>query len=372
MASGNQQQKNQGQENVESTHDSRPDHEQHNSLTIALYSDPGRTSMWVRRLLSEDGEGWSRGATIIHKQALIPLREDDTLDLESALQWARDDEADLTVIVTEIPRMAGRHPKRAEMHFEDSLAIISFPALGPVRLRQCLRRELRTCVDALRFTSVEEAREQEGLSSRVKLQSQNRSAYTTAPPGFPARLWTTLGMVAGNEPIWSVPKLSGLFSAAAATGAFGIFFSTIWEMASFLPAWRLFVVSCIAVFVVVSWLILANRLWDRPAKVGGKREALMYNLSTIVSLVVTVALLYVVLFLGILSVGLLLIDPEFLSNTINDDAHFFTYVDIAWLSASMGTVAGAIGSNFDERADLRTLTQGSREMQRYPRDVEQR
>ncbi len=38
----------------------------------------------------------------------------------------------------------------------------------------------------------------------------------------------------------------------------------------------------------------------------------------------------------------------------------------------MGVVAGAIGSNFDEDADLKNLTQGSREAQRYPRDDEQR
>ena len=37
------------------------------------------------------------------------------------------------------------------------------------------------------------------------------------------------------------------------------------------------------------------------------------------------------------------------------------YVDIAWLAASMGTVAGSLGSNFDSEADIRRLTQGRRE-----------
>lgn len=386
---------NQGQQDVEQTQDSskyhpegaEKDHTQHRDqgaaeeyhdagqdadhLTIAIYSDPGRTSMWIRRLLEDRGEGWSRGAKLVHKQVLIPLRDDDTLDLDEAQSWARQDEADITVIVTEVPRMAGRRPKRAELHFAESLAIISLPALGPVRIRQCLRRELRTCVDALVYDSLDQARAVEGFSSRVVGQRGYDTVYTTAPRGFPARFWTTMGMVAGNEPLWSMPKLSGFFSAAAATGAFGIFFSTIWEMANALPSWRLGVVTCIAVAVVVAWLILANRLWDRPAAVGGKREALMYNLSTIYSLLVSVGLLYLMLFTAILVVGMLLIDPEFLANTIGDDAGFITYVNIAWLSASMGTVAGAVGSNFDDDIDLRNLTQGSRELQRYPRDSEQ-
>ena len=70
--------------------------------------------------------------------------------------------------------------------------------------------------------------------------------------------------------------------------------------------------------------------------------------------------------------ALLLIDPEFMTQEIGEDAAFLNYIDIAWLSASMGVVAGAIGSNFDDDADLKNLTQGSREAQRYPRDEEQR
>lgn len=340
-------------------------------FTIALYSDPGRTSMWVRRLLDDRGEGWSRGAEVVHQQTLLPLRHDGTLDLPSVQQWTRNDEADITVVITEIPRMAGRKPKVAELHFADRLAIISFPALGPIRVRSGLRRELRRCVDALVHDSVDHARAQGGLTSSVEDQEGYRTYYTTPKGPLPGRTWTTLGMVAANEPLWALPKLSGVFAAAAATGAFGIFFSTIWEMATFLPVWRLAVVALIAVVVMVLWLLLSNRLWDRPGRVGSKREALMYNASTVVSLTVSVAALYLLLFVGILSVGLLLIDPEFMSNTVNEEASFGNYVQIAWLSASMGTVAGAIGSNFDSDATLKHLTQGSREAQRYPRDEEQ-
>lgn len=356
------------------------------SMTIALYSDPGRTSWWVRRLLEKQGEGWSRGAPLVHKQVLIPLRDDSTVDLDAVQEWAREDGADISVVITEVPRLAGRRPKRAELHFRDGLAVISLPALGPIRIRQCLGRELRRAVDALVYDSAQEAREK-GATDRVFDQEDPEqpgsadeddgrdnpeTVYSTSHPLFPGRLWMTLGMVASNEPFWSMPKLSGVFSAAAATGAFGVFFSTIWEMATFLPGWRLATVSFIAVILVVTWLILANQLWDRSSVAGGKKEAFMYNASTITSLLVSVTSLYVLLFLGILAMALLLIDPEFMTQTIGEDAAFRNYLDIAWLSASMGVVAGAIGSNFDDGADLKNLTQGTREAQRYPRDEEQR
>lgn len=329
--------------------------------------------MHVRRLLSEQGQDWSRGATVIHKQILIPLRPDATLDLDEVQNWAREDGADISVVITEVPRTAGRKAKSVELHFAERLAVISLPALGPVGLRASLRSQLRRCVDALAYRSAAEAQEQSGLVTQVEGQEGHETYFLTPARFVPGRLWMTLGMVAANEPFWSLTKLSGVFAAAAATGAFGIFFSTIWEMGNFLPSWRLLVVSLIAIASVVLWLTLANRLWDRPNTVGGRREALMYNASTVVTLLVSVASLYLLLFGGILGVGLLLIEPAFMAQNIGEDqAAFGNYVDVAWLSASMGVVAGAIGANFDDDADLRNITQGSRAAQRYPRDKHQR
>lgn len=343
------------------------------NFTIALYSDPGRTSHQVRKLLEDEGEGWSRGATIKHKQLLIPLRQDATLDLERVLEWAREDGADVSIVITEVPRTAGRKVKSAELHFVEKLAVVSLPAMGPVAVRSSLSKELRRCVDALVYDSVDEAHEQGGLVTHVE-QQEGRESYFVTPSGlFPGRLWMTLGMVAANKPLLSLPKLSGVFAAAAATGAFGIFFSTIWEMANFLPPWRLAVVSVLVVLIVVLWLLLSNKLWDRPGTVGGTKEAFMYNASTVATLLVSVAALYLMLFGGILLMGLLLIEPEFMANNIGvEEATLMNYIDVAWLSASMGVAAGAIGSNFDDDTDLKNLTQGSREAQRYPPDDEQR
>lgn len=356
------------------------------------------------------GARWSAGADVKHERTLLPLRSDGTLDLDEVQQWALDDSVDISVVVTEIPRTAARDPKTVELHFAERLAVISLPALGPVMVRRSLRRELGRAVSALAHDTAEQAegadgaqelgepdgqvgsgqggpddssdegsasaqdlmgRVRAGMGSRVENQEGHETVYISSPRWFPGRMWATLGMVAANEPMWSLPKLSAVFAAAAATGAFGIFFSTIWEMANVLPAWRLSVVSVIAVVVVVLWLILANRLWDRTGDVGGKREAFMYNSSTVVTLLISVSALYLLLFTGILVVASLLIDPGFMAQEIGQEADFGNYVDIAWLSASMGTVAGAIGSNFDDNADLENLTQGSREAKRYPRDEDQ-
>jgi len=346
------------------------------SKTIMLYSDPGRTSLLVRKMFQkpekDDNAGWAHGAEVTHEQALIPLREDATIDLDEAKRWAREAEADMTVIVTEVPRMAGERPKTAELHFSEGLAIISLPALGPTFILHSLRRELHRVVTALVHGSIDAARAYGGYYAHVEPQKGDDTFFISPGMLFPGRLWMTLGMVAANEPLWSLPKLSGVFAAAAATGAFGIFFTTIWEMASFLPMWRLAVVSVAAISIVSAWLIISNRFWDRSAAVGGAREAFMYNTSTVVSLLASVTVLYLLLFVSILAVGLLLIEPGFMADILGEETSFMNYVEIAWLSASLGTFAGAIGANFDDSVELKNLTQGSRELQRYPKDEEQR
>ena len=75
--------------------------------------------------------------------------------------------------------------------------------------------------------------------------------------------------------------------------------------------------------------------------------------------------LYAGLVVLILLAGLVVIDPEFMAATLGTgEVGFTNYLDIAWMSAAMGVVAGALGSSFDSQTDLRRLTHGQRERQR--------
>lgn len=339
---------------------------------VIIISDPGRTSYLVRRLLRRGPQQWGEQHEITHRQKRLPLRSDGTLDVDVAQEWAREESASMTVVITEIPRVGASGPKSAELHFSERLAVISLPVQGPVRVLHGLRRELDRALVTLRrhsFDPVEHMR----VGWRLEQDDERNSAYITPRHTWPARVWMTLGIAASNEPMLSLPKLSGVFAAASATGAFGVFYGSIWGIAEALPSWRMAVTTVLAVLGLVLWLMLRNRLWDRPGSAGGRRLAVMYTVATVLSLLASVAVLYLLLFAGILTIALLLIDPTYMAQTQEGlDGTLMNYVDIAWLAASMGTVAGAVGSNFDPEADLENLTQGSREQLRYPRDAEQR
>lgn len=79
----------------------------------------------------------------------------------------------------------------------------------------------------------------------------------------------------------------------------------------------------------------------------------------------SVTLLYLALFLAFLLSAVIVIDSGFVASTIGTDVSAAAYLDIAWLAGSMGTVAGALGSNFDADDDIRNFPHVRRQAQRF-------
>ena len=296
----------------------------------------------------------------LHRQ--IPLRTNGELDLQGVKEWARDDEADFLIIVTEIPRRAGGQPTISSIHIDEDLAVISMPALGVFRARAKLEKVLKGSIEILKASGVD-AQTQAALRP-FRVEQAEHPEYPviiTAPSWVPGRILLVMGMVAINEPLKTLPKMTGALAAAAATGAFGIFYSTIWQMADALPAWRLGLITVTVILLMSVWLITSNRLWEQNRRYGSLTEAAMYNASVVLSILMSVSLLYIALFAGIFLTGLVVIEAGYMEAVIGEEVTYMNYVDIAWLAASMGTVAGSLGSNFDSEADIRRLTQGRRE-----------
>lgn len=296
----------------------------------------------------------------LHRQ--IPLRTNGELDLQGVKEWARDDEADFLIIVTEIPRRAGGQPTISSIHIDEDLAVISMPALGVFRARAKLEKVLKGSIEILKVSGVD-AQTQAALRP-FRVEQAEHPEYPviiTAPSWVAGRILLVMGMVAINEPLKTLPKMTGALAAAAATGAFGIFYSTIWQMADALPAWRLGLITVTVILLMSVWLITSNRLWEQNRRYGSLTEAAMYNASVVLSILMSVSLLYIALFAGIFLTGLVVIEAGYMEAVIGEEVTYMNYVDIAWLAASMGTVAGSLGSNFDSEADIRRLTQGRRE-----------
>lgn len=325
---------------------------------VDVVADHGPPERTVAKILKEQK---LEGVRQVYRQ--LPLKPNGELDLDGVMQWAADDRADLLIVVTETPRRTGPRPKIAGIYVDEGLVIISLPALGLVNIQHKLEKVIETSIGICRDGRLTGAHKSALWPYRVgygRSRSETR-VFVHAPRVLPGRIVLVLGMVKMNEPLKTLPKLTSALAAAAATSAFGIFYGSIWQMAAALPTIRLAAIALTVIILMAGWLISSNRLWNRGRRYGSIAEGAMYNAAVVVTLLMAVSLLYATLFVGVLVAGLIIIEAGYLSEVLGEKASFRHYLDIAWLAASMGTVAGSLGSNFDSDEDLMRLTHGRRE-----------
>ncbi|WP_309133085.1 hypothetical protein [Brevibacterium sp.] len=273
-------------------------------------------------------------------------------------------DADLVLILTEIPRHTQGNPLIAEVHADRNIAVVSCPTLGAWRTKHRIVKAIMSSIDKLVPWNLNESMRAFSLKGTNWTESDDSQHQTLHAPTLSGGAHLILGMTISNDPWRTAPKLSGALAAASATGAFGIFYSSIWQMSTYLSTFRLLSIGVTAIFVMMTWLILGHKLWDKPVNEKLAPVVMFYNLSTVLTLLFTVVALYAVLAVLIFLGGLVVIDPAFMGQQIQQKASLTNYLDVAWLSAAMGVVAGAIGASFDSDLDVQRLTHGQRMRQR--------
>lgn len=339
-------------------------------VTVLLIADPGLPTARARSI-EEDfqrllDELYSPPISLEVQTSTLHIQTDGALDLSQAKELAQTvGDPDAVLLLTEIPRVEGARPLIAEIFPEHDIAVISCPTLGVVATRQRILDALMSCTARMKPT--QEPRDPSRYERR-------RAQWRAVPDAEDHQMLlgsrviggsrTVLGMVAGNEPFRTAPKLSSALAAALATGAFGIFYNSVWSMSMYLTTQRLLGIGVLAMLTITAWLIVGNRLWEAPTHRRLAGVVLLYNLSTVLTLLMIVGMLYVTLVVVIFISAVIVIDPDYLAVIIEREVTVVRYLDIAWLSAAMGVVAGALGSSFDNDTDRRTLTHGQRERQR--------
>src|SRR5690625_2603675 len=334
-------------------------------MHVLLISDPGPPSRCVASIKDEFSEllrqDFDAEVTVDVCTETLRVQADHRLELSTLDSIVdRFPGADLVIMLTDIPRHTQGKPLIAEVLPDRNVAVISHPTLGAPTKRRLLKIYM-SCLNQLlpdEHLPAQRHRLPRWGQWSSRADSGRRTLHSPTSTGGPRLV---LGMTMANEPPGMARNLSRPMAAAAATGAFGIFYSSIWQMSHHLSTLRLISIGVIAIALMVGWLITINRLWDRPVKERLAQVVFYYNLSTVLTLIICVTSLYAILVVGILAGGLIVIDPEFMAQTINrPEARLNNYLDIAWLSAAMGVVAGALGSSFDSDIDVRNLTHSQR------------
>lgn len=356
------------------------------SRTIGLVADPEVPTEIAQELAEELAEVLTESVSdqinwqVQVKTYQLPLNDDGQIEA-----WRRGDSLlssqgwDYVVCLTELSRLLNGRFVVSDVNRARYTAVISLPALGPVRLVRQTRQAVIRVVRELLDEKLQPERSTGGggkamrrLSRDVRSPRREESAdeqgdtISHLPMRGPrGRIRLLGGMVRINRPWRLIPSLSSAFAAAAAVAAFGIFYSSIWSMSDSLTPLRLFSISIIAVAAMIAWLVFYNGLWEKPANPALRQSTAMNNSATVLTLAIGVVCFYLLLFILTTLAALVVIPSSYMDSTLAHSVTWLDYAALAWLSTSMGTIAGALGSSFESDSAIRQATYGRRELERY-------
>ncbi|MGP5218071.1 hypothetical protein [Arthrobacter rhombi] len=360
----------------------RPDLEP-NTVTVGLMADPGLPLVQAEKLAKilpdllsaqiDEPHEW----VVVVEESSLPLDTDGTVALVATSPMLRQERHwDYLVYVTDLPKYQLNEPLMSTLNTAHGSAMIVLPTLGLAGFRR-----LRSIVVQAIIVLYNEAGGGDVLPqplsplrdiATVDDGTEGPESLDTVETvkGPLGRLAMLTGMVRSNRPLRLVPKLSSSMAAAIATGAFGIFYTNIWSMADYLSPWRLTGISCLSVTIMSLWLIGSHRLWERPRGARSRERHVVYNAATTGTVFIAVAAMYLGLFVVIYIGGLVVINIDYLGAQLGHQAMATDYLNLAWLSASMGTIAGAVGSSLTDPEIVRQATFSNREYERRQISVE--
>ncbi|GLK99279.1 hypothetical protein [Dactylosporangium matsuzakiense] len=259
----------------------------------------------------------------------------------------------LTVCLTDLPLQRSRRPVVAHASASHSVAVLSVPALGPVAVTDRALETIGRLVTALLAGNDEDTARQ--LGGPVEADHGGIGLVAGVVTG---NLRLLLGMLRANRPWRMTIGLSRALVAAITAGVFALVTSDIWRLAVQYSRARLALLSIGAVLAVVVTIIVGASLWERvpPGPARGSpaaQQVVLFNLVTVLTVVVGVLALYVALLVLALGGVLLLVPETGLDNALGRPARSDDFLAIAWLASSVATIGGALGAGLESDESVR-------------------
>ncbi|PRC06593.1 hypothetical protein CQ010_12255 [Arthrobacter sp. MYb211] len=349
--------------------------------TVGLLADPGIAQVLAGKVrerlenaLNSEDQDQVRWSVKVGPLTL-PLDESGQVMLNRHVGALREKFGwEYIIYLTDIPQYGQGKPVGRSISQLHGAATLVVPSLGMARPRNLtsalvdIMGELAGDRKPLMPTSLSaRAFSVSGSLDEPSEDGRSSTRYVSLK-GLRGRIFLVFGMVRSNRPWRLVPQLSSALAGAAATGAFGVFYTSIWSMADYLSSLRLALITVVSILLLGLWLLFHNRLWERPRGKHYRERLVLYNTSTVLTVMLAAAAMYLLLFIALLLGSLVVIDHGFLSYQLRHPVGFAEYVNLAWLAASLGTLGGAIGSSFDQVESIQQATFSQREYERRNMD----
>jgi len=277
--------------------------------------------------------------------------------IDAARRKLLDEDWDLGVVVTDLPLRVGRRPVSRQVRPTHGIAVVSLPALGALHLAPRLRRTLLELVGEL----VGEGGGWRGDGTLARLRRrwgrgvlQELATDTSDRPGalrfffvpevLASHFRLLLGMVRANRPWRLAARLYRALLAAVVAGAYGLVTSDIWRISATAGSIRLVLASIASISFTSGAVIVAHGLWERAPNRHLRDQVILFNFATAATILIGIATLYAALFLMIFATAELLLSTQALGSGLGHAVGTGDYATLAWFTASLATVGGALGA----------------------------
>lgn len=278
--------------------------------------------------------------------------------LEAARDRLLEEDWDLAVVLTSVPLLDGRRAVVTQTAPVHGVGVVSVPALGAVHVRSRARRAVARLVGELVYVPVTaqgERPEEDAQRVRGRLRQLTADDDAAAPGGvrLAARVLggnagLLLAMIRANRPWRLLAPLSRALTAAGAAAVLTLVTTDLWLLADAFGVGRLLLLAVLSVLAVSVALVAGAHLWERPRRSRERRQVALFNLATAGTVLVGVVVLHVALLVLALLGAALLVDAGVLAALLGREPDGGTWWRLAWLTASLATVAGAIGAGLED------------------------
>ncbi|WP_227484870.1 hypothetical protein [Dermacoccus barathri] len=275
------------------------------------------------------------------------------LDLmESARDRMLDEDWDLVLVLTDFPLKDGRRVVKTQLSPVHGVGLVVVPALGVVQVPTRVRKACLTLVEEI--LDFDDDDSVDDILRRARQRSEDIEAHAGENPAqFAARVLggnvgVLLGLVRANRPLTLALRLTQLIAVTAAAGALMLITPDIWVLASNYGPGRLGLLSLIAVAAVTASLIVGARLWEKPRRRAEREQVTLFNVATVLTMTIGVTVFYLAVFLLALAAAFLLLDGGSFKQLSDQEWSVGRIVDIAWMTASLATLGGAVGAGLEE------------------------
>ena len=292
--------------------------------------------------------------------------------IDAARHKLLDENWHLGVVVTDLPLRVGRRPVSRQVSPTHGIAVVSLPALGALHLAPRLRRTLLELVREL----VGDGGQWSGDGALARLRRrwgrgvlQELATDTADRPGALRFLFVPevlfghlrllLGMVRANRPWHLAARLYRALLAAVVAGAYGLVTSDIWRISATVGSMRLALASIASISFTSGAVIVAHGLWERAPDRRLRDQVILFNFATAATVLIGIATLYAALFLLIFATAELLLSPDALASGLGHSVRTADYATLAWFTASLATVGGALGAGLESDEAVREAAYAS-------------